>query len=948
MLMSADRNPRWLQITRLTTSNGFQFQVALLRGRRRTSHVLQTPEPTRIQLTTPDFLSVCLAKSSSIPVLTDTSSVCKPRDTNTSKGSIRTLPANTTLPSPTTSTEEQEVKADDVEAVQSLTTNTSNNSDISVSSQSSAPDVVTTMSDLSTSPHPTSTVSETESSDSTWSRSSLGATGSLPVSEAMPQVVTFPDVASDTGNPANTPSQSGVGLTGGTTGVTDNHQKTKVGSTGEPANSTDQPQTAAEVTGMPANSTGQQADRGQQVTTPRAVAYQASLEELLVEGRARYALSDDTKEEEEVKVEEEFLCPNESGFFRHPTNCSRFYWCNHFIPTAMLCAPHTAFDPETHVCSWAVGPDGCGAQLPLVKHTHDPHPRHGAVLTTTQPAASSDTQSQGRQVRSGRQPRQVSPGHYNSRDAATSSTDGEDSKTSEGKSFGLNSRGVDFNAGRDHFQCPGDGFYADPNDCTYFYHCSIGKAFKFQCQNGTAFNRDKFVCSWPVGEDGCGGMLSVPYRQVLEEELGLSTNHVNSNFRCPQPEGFYPDAQNCSIFYHCVKSKPYHHECGSGTVYSTTKGVCVWPDSDDDDNNGKKCGDSSVLGESYRAALDNNQPRDQQGGASSQRAPLDKHDHRQVNGDHHAVEDGEEDVLHHDDHHSHSELSEVSSNVESDKYNQQPDRKERTVEPATTPAEGGSGPTEVSTRSAIEGATLQAQSVQDFSQVASSWPWGNTDKKVAASSQGTSTDTTFTVSTAATTFATGTTSTPRHVPSTTDTTSTPPPAQKTTLKAELYRVIGLETDFRCPKPAGHFRDPRNCAVYYHCADAVAYRLDCPEGQLYDVRQYQCLPIPQVKDCVRVDKDQVDDWEERWLGTYPEVDSYPKQKDFLESFECEESSGFHGNPQDCSSYVECIDGVPYARKCMSGTVFDDGRKKCTWSSLVPACNTGSRAPDELRM
>jgi hypothetical protein len=51
----------------------------------------------------------------------------------------------------------------------------------------------------------------------------------------------------------------------------------------------------------------------------------------------------------------------------------------------------------------------------------------------------------------------------------------DDSWRREGRTFGLPQRDVDFGASSAPFQCPGDGFYADPNDCTIFYHCSNGK-----------------------------------------------------------------------------------------------------------------------------------------------------------------------------------------------------------------------------------------------------------------------------------------------------------------------------------------------------------------------------------------------------------------------------------------------------------------------------------------
>jgi hypothetical protein len=57
---------------------------------------------------------------------------------------------------------------------------------------------------------------------------------------------------------------------------------------------------------------------------------------------------------------------------------------------------------------------------------------------------------------------------------------------------------------------------------------------------------------------------------------------------------------------------------------------------------------------------------------------------------------------------------------------------------------------------------------------------------------------------------------------------------------------------------------------------------------------------------------------------------------VSSFECPVLNGFFKNNADCTACTECINGVPYGRQCMSGTVFDVTRQKCTWSSLVTEC------------
>nr|KAG5686093.1 hypothetical protein BaRGS_021345 [Batillaria attramentaria] len=140
----------------------------------------------------------------------------------------------------------------------------------------------------------------------------------------------------------------------------------------------------------------------------------------------------------------------------------------------------------------------------------------------------------------------------------------------------------------------------------------------------------------------------------------------------------------------------------------------------------------------------------------------------------------------------------------------------------------------------------------------------------------------------------------------------------------------------------------NCAIYYHCAMGVAYRMDCPNGELYDEQKHQCLPIAEVTDCHLVDEKLLE-WEEQWANTYPEKNMYQGRGDLQNAFQfdCPEAYGHFRNPADCTAYVECIDGVPYPRKCMSGTVFDPKREKCTWGSLVPDCHMvgGNHPPTE---
>lgn len=173
--------------------------------------------------------------------------------------------------------------------------------------------------------------------------------------------------------------------------------------------------------------------------------------------------------------EEFFHCPTESGFFRHPTDCSRFYWCTDNRPTSMFCAPGTAFDEDTHVCSWIVGSDGCGGRLAAPTFTdsrnnNDYMDPFDDSWTPSRHRRSAESLGEG--TRSGRHPRQVGDEGGNDNGGRGGNRGGR----RKGRSFGVDSDpGVDFGASAVAFQCPGDGFYADPRDCSVFYHCSNGE-----------------------------------------------------------------------------------------------------------------------------------------------------------------------------------------------------------------------------------------------------------------------------------------------------------------------------------------------------------------------------------------------------------------------------------------------------------------------------------------
>ena len=55
-------------------------------------------------------------------------------------------------------------------------------------------------------------------------------------------------------------------------------------------------------------------------------------------------------------------------------------------------------------------------------------------------------------------------------------------------------------------------------------------------------------------------------------------------------------------------------------------------------------------------------------------------------------------------------------------------------------------------------------------------------------------------------------------------------------------------NFNCPLPNGHFRDVRDCSLFYHCVKNVAYSGRCKDHNAFDVYSLRCVPRAMVEGC----------------------------------------------------------------------------------------------------
>ncbi|XP_076434646.1 uncharacterized protein LOC143274658 [Babylonia areolata] len=710
--------------------------------------------------------------------------------------------------------------------------------------------------------------------------------------------------------------------------------------------------------------------------------------------------------------EDLFVCPQESGFFGHPTNCTRFYWCLDKKATPMVCAHGTAFDPDARACSGlSLGTDGCHSHGGPASSAPPLSSRSDVISVSQFVPFFADSLSAVDEVisgsgyrRSGRNRRQADA-EDNDNDRQIEHEESQWGQKEEDQPFGdhhdarpeeLGSRDLP------RFFCPGDGFYADPHDCSVFYHCFNGSPFRHQCQPGTAFDKDKLVCSWPVGRNGCGGMLGVPFTALQQHRPEPGTGNLPSdNFRCPdEMSGFYPHPEDCTVFFRCIEGTPYRQQCGSGTAFNRERNVCSWPldldtgcgavlqgpspdgsgllDSEekdpsyrmDDGRNQQSTKRTALAKDIYdqkgteQIVLENN-VRSQQGTKqevlenevqaqlstkrpipakntqdnprTEQENPADNDTTLQKEGE----DDGDtspsrpyQEEMHYadqsmltknlasaapheplpkttrgsfliklhskdspkttghknfpgTDQYSVKDLGTNPDQLQEDKYRARlknsPNSASQYSDLATEANGTLQNDSRVTSSTALDKDTSTTLStlhitaetkLNDQGMVGKkkkssirtiSWPWEKVEKKKHRQNSKTPTQriagknklikqtATAMATPSSTPIMERTMTIPSKRPSASmDTVVSRPEGmtadstgQSEHVRAETYRVVALGTDFHCPSRAGHFRDPLNCAVYYHCLGGVAYRRDCPNGKLYDVRRRMCRPALQV-------------------------------------------------------------------------------------------------------
>ena len=117
------------------------------------------------------------------------------------------------------------------------------------------------------------------------------------------------------------------------------------------------------------------------------------------------------------------------------------------------------------------------------------------------------------------------------------------------------------------------GTYEDLEDCGVFWVCQDGKANRYECPPGLAYDKESRGCRWADQVAECSSSL------VVDEEGG--------EFKCPKsaPGVFTKHAHpaDCRQYYLCISGVPREYGCPLGTVFNTgtgngVDGECSDPD----------------------------------------------------------------------------------------------------------------------------------------------------------------------------------------------------------------------------------------------------------------------------------------------------------------------------------------------------------------------------------
>jgi len=108
------------------------------------------------------------------------------------------------------------------------------------------------------------------------------------------------------------------------------------------------------------------------------------------------------------------------------------------------------------------------------------------------------------------------------------------------------------------------GTFADPEDCGVFWKCQDGKANRYNCPPGLAYDQVTRGCKWADQVPECASPVV-----VVDEEGG--------EFQCPRDATAgtftkHPHPADCRLYFLCMNGQPRELGCPVGEVFSAGSG----------------------------------------------------------------------------------------------------------------------------------------------------------------------------------------------------------------------------------------------------------------------------------------------------------------------------------------------------------------------------------------
>jgi hypothetical protein len=117
-----------------------------------------------------------------------------------------------------------------------------------------------------------------------------------------------------------------------------------------------------------------------------------------------------------------------------------------------------------------------------------------------------------------------------------------------------------------------NGAFPHLQKCEYFYDCWKGNATLGLCTDVMLFDLKYNGCNYAEDVD-CGDRTR-PEGFPTMKPTTTTTQRPGPPFDCPQPNGHFPDPQNCRSYFVCSSNNSYYFVCPDNLVYNINLELC--------------------------------------------------------------------------------------------------------------------------------------------------------------------------------------------------------------------------------------------------------------------------------------------------------------------------------------------------------------------------------------